>query len=120
MERIWLKHYPKGVPAEIDFSRYRSLGDLFEQSAKAFAANPAYQNMGRVLTFGELDTMTRNVGAWLQSRGLKKGARVAVMLPNCLQYPVFMFGALRAGFTVVNVNPLYTPRELEQIGRAHV
>ena len=113
MERIWLKHYPKGVPAEIDFSRYRSLGDLFEQSAKAFAANPAYQNMGRVLTFGELDTMTRNVGAWLQSRGLKKGARVAVMLPNCLQYPVFMFGALRAGFTVVNVNPLYTPRELE-------
>lgn len=113
MERIWLKHYPKGVPAEIDFSRYRSLGDLFEHSAKAFAANPAYQNMGRVLTFGELDTMTRNVGAWLQSRGLKKGARVAVMLPNCLQYPVFMFGALRAGFTVVNVNPLYTPRELE-------
>lgn len=113
MERIWLKHYPKGVPAEIDFSRYRSLGDLFEQSAKAFAANPAYQNMGRVLTFGELDTMTRNVGAWLQSRGLKEGARVAVMLPNCLQYPVFMFGALRAGFTVVNVNPLYTPRELE-------
>jgi len=113
MERIWLKSYPKGVPAEIDWGRYRSLGDLFEQSARAFAANPAYQNMGRVVTFGELDVMTRNAGAWLQARGLAKGARVAVMLPNCIQYPVFMFGALRAGFTVVNVNPLYTARELE-------
>lgn len=113
MERIWLKSYPKGVPAEIDWGRYRSLADLFEQSARAFAANPAYQNMGRVVTFGELDVMTRNAGAWLQARGLARGARVAVMLPNCIQYPVFMFGALRAGFTVVNVNPLYTARELE-------
>jgi long-chain acyl-CoA synthetase len=113
MERIWLKNYPKGVPAEIDWQQYRSLGDLFEQSAKAFAANPAYQNMGRVISFGDLDVMTRNVGAWLQSKGLSKGARVAVMLPNCIQYPVFMFGALRAGYTVVNVNPLYTARELE-------
>jgi len=113
MERIWLKSYPKGVPAEIDWRRYRSLADLFEQSARAFATNPAYQNMGRVVTFGELDMMTRNAGAWLQSKGLAKGARVAVMLPNCIQYPAFMFGALRAGFTVVNVNPLYTARELE-------
>ena len=75
MERIWLKSYPKGVPAEIDWGRYRSLADLFEQSARAFAANPAYQNMGRVVTFGELDVMTRNAGAWLQARGLAKGAR---------------------------------------------
>ena len=113
MEKIWLRHYPKGVPAEIDWKQYRSLGDLFEQSVKAFAGNPAYCNMGRTLSFGELDVMTRNVGAWLQSRGLSPGARVAVMLPNCLQHPVFMFGILRAGFTVVNVNPLYTARELE-------
>jgi len=113
MEKIWLKHYPAGVSAEIDWKKYRSLGDLFEQSAKAFAGKRAYYNMGRSISFGELDVMARNAGAWLQSRGLKKGARVAVMLPNCLQYPVFMFGILRAGFTVVNVNPLYTARELE-------
>ena len=113
MEKIWLRHYPPGVPAEIDWKAYRSLADLFEQSVKAFAANPAYSNMGCSISFGELDAMSRNVGAWLQSKGLSKGARVAVMLPNCLQYPVFMFGVLRAGFTVVNVNPLYTARELE-------
>jgi long-chain acyl-CoA synthetase len=113
MERIWLKSYPKGVPAEIDGNKYRSLGDLFEQCAKAFASKPAYVNMGRTLTFGELEVMTRRVGAWLQAKGLVKGSKVAVMLPNCLQYPIFMFGALRAGFTVVNTNPLYTARELE-------
>lgn len=113
MERIWQKSYPAGVPAEVDWSKYRSLGDLFESCAKTFAAKSAYVNMGRVVTFAELEVMTRNVGAWLQSRGLSKGAKVAVMLPNCLQYPIFMFGALRAGFTVVNTNPLYTARELE-------
>ena len=113
MDRIWQKHYPAGVPAEVDWSQYRSLGDLFEQSARRFANKPAYQNMGRVVNFGELDVMARNAGAWLQSKCLAKGSRVAVMLPNCIQYPVFMFGALRAGYTVVNVNPLYTARELE-------
>ncbi len=113
MERIWLKHYPAGVPAEVEWNQYRSLADLFEKSVKAFAGKPAYHNMGSSITFGELDVMTRNAGAWLQSRGLSRGARVAVMLPNCLQYPVFMFGLLRGGFTVVNVNPLYTARELE-------
>ncbi len=113
MEKIWLAQYPAGVPAEIDWKQYRSLGELFEQSAKAFADKPAYSNMGRSIRFAELDVMARNSGAWLQSRGLSRGARVAVMLPNCLQYPIFMFGILRAGFTVVNVNPLYTARELE-------
>ena len=112
MERIWLKHYPKGVPADIDGRQYRSIGHLFEQSVAAFGPRPAYWNMGRSMTFAELDQLSGRFGSWLQSRGLARGARVAVMLPNCLQYPVCAFGVLRAGFTVVNVNPLYTPREL--------
>ncbi|MFM9968238.1 MAG: long-chain-fatty-acid--CoA ligase [Burkholderiales bacterium] len=113
MERLWLKNYPAGVPAEIEWKKYRSLGELFERCAKEFSAKPAYHSMGRTLDYRELDVMARDAGAWLQAKGLVKGARVAVMLPNCLQYPVFMFGALRAGYTVVNVNPLYTARELE-------
>jgi len=112
MERIWLNHYPKGVPADIDWRQYRSIGHLFEQSVAAFGPRPAYWNMGRSMTFSELDQLSGRFGSWLQSRGLAHGARVAVMLPNCLQYPVCAFGVLRAGFTVVNVNPLYTPREL--------
>jgi long-chain acyl-CoA synthetase len=112
MERIWLKHYPKGVPAEIDWRRYRSIGHLFEQSVERYASRPAYHSMGRNLSFGELDALSARFGAWLQSKGLGPGARVAIMLPNCLQYPVCAFGVLRAGFAVVNVNPLYTPREL--------
>ncbi|HXZ55601.1 MAG TPA: long-chain-fatty-acid--CoA ligase [Burkholderiales bacterium] len=113
MEKIWLKHYPPGVPSEIDHGQYRSMGELFESAAEKYRDRPAYTNMGRTITFGDLERMTRVFGAWLQSRGIAQGARVAVMMPNCLQYPVCIFGILRAGCIVVNVNPLYTPRELE-------
>ena len=113
MERIWLSSYPPGVPAEIDINQYRSLVELFDASIKQFGARPAFHSMGKEITFAELEVLSRNFGAWLQAKGLGKGARVALMMPNCLQYPVAMFGTLRAGGTVVNVNPLYTPRELE-------
>ncbi len=113
MEKIWLKSYPPGVPAEIDISANRSVGDLFARSAEEFRNRSAYVNMGRMLTFGDVDAMSRSFAGWLQSRGLKPGARVALMMPNCLQYPACIFGALRAGYIVVNVNPLYTARELE-------
>src|SRR5688572_5503338 len=113
MERIWLKNYPAGVPADIDPRKYRSLIQLFEQSIAKYRDRPAFHSMGKTITFEELDKRSRDFGAWLQSKGLAKGARVAIMMPNCLQYPIAMFGTLRAGCTVVNVNPLYTPRELE-------
>src|SRR6185503_15756890 len=113
MERIWLKSYPKGVPAEINPGEYRSLVDLFERSIRAYGDRPAFHCMGKSITFAELDRMARDFGAWLQARGVAKGARVALMMPNCLQYPIAMFGTLRAGCVVVNVNPLYTARELE-------
>jgi len=113
MDKFWLKSYPEGMPAEIDVTQYQSLVQLLEESFKKFAARNAYACMGKFLTYGELDIMSRQVAAWLQSRGLKPGARVAIMLPNVLQYPVVMAAILRAGYAVVNVNPLYTPRELE-------
>jgi long-chain acyl-CoA synthetase len=113
MERIWLKSYPPGVPADINPAEYKSLVELFETSVKKYADRSAYHSMGKKLSFGELDRLSRDFAAWLQAKGLAKGARVAIMMPNCLQYPVAMFGTLRAGCTVVNVNPLYTPRELE-------
>jgi long-chain acyl-CoA synthetase len=113
MNRIWLEHYPSGVPAEVDVSRYRSLREILEVSCQRFAALPAFTNMGTSITYAQLDGLTRQFGAYLQhGLGLGKGARVAVMLPNLLQYPVALFGALRAGLTVVNVNPLYTATEL--------
>ena len=113
MERIWLKSYPSGVPTEIDVNQYSSLVELFEKSIRAYGERPAFTNMGKTISFADLDTMSRNFGAWLQSKGLPKGSRVAIMMPNCLQYPIAMFGTLRAGCVVVNVNPLYTARELE-------
>jgi long-chain acyl-CoA synthetase len=113
MERLWLRHYPPGVPADIDLSRYPSLVAMFEESFKAFATREACMCMGKSLTYGELDEASRAFGAWLQSRGMKRGARVAIMMPNVLQYPVAIAAILRAGYTVVNVNPLYKPRELE-------
>jgi long-chain acyl-CoA synthetase len=113
MERVWLKSYPPGVPADIDPREYKSLVELFDQGIAKYAERPAFTNMGKSITFGELEQRSRAFGAWLQGRGLGKGARVAIMMPNCLQYPIAMFGTLRAGCTVVNVNPLYTPRELE-------
>jgi long-chain acyl-CoA synthetase len=114
MEKIWLKSYPQGVPAEVDVDEFRSLGDLFERSVKRFADKTAYICMGKSMTYAELDALSMRFGAFLQGElGLPKGARVALMMPNVLQYPIAMFGALRAGYTIVNVNPLYTARELE-------
>ena len=113
MERIWLKSYPTGVEAEVTYDQYRSVGDLFDKCVAQFRDRPAYSCMGKSISYGELDKLSRDFGAWLQAKGLGKGARVAIMLPNVLQYPVALFGTLRAGCTVVNVNPLYTARELE-------
>src|SRR5713101_4854548 len=113
MEKIWLKSYPSGVPAEIDVNTYASVRDVFEESCAKFGPRRAYSCMGKAITFAELDELSRIFGAFLQRRGLKKGARVALMMPNILQYPVCVFGILRAGYTVVNTNPLYTARELE-------
>jgi long-chain acyl-CoA synthetase len=112
MERFWLKNYPAGVPADVDASQYRSLAELMEEAFRKYSARDAYVSMGRAMTFRELDELSRHFGAWLQSRGLSAGARVALMMPNVLQYPVAIAGVLRAGYVVVNVNPLYTAREL--------
>jgi long-chain acyl-CoA synthetase len=113
MERIWLKSYPPGMPTEIDTSQYPSLVALLEESFAKFRDRKAFICMDKALTFGELDEMSQAFAAWLQHTGLKFGDRVAVMMPNVLQYPVATAGILRAGMTVVNINPLYTPRELE-------
>jgi long-chain acyl-CoA synthetase len=114
MEKVWLRSYPPGVPASIDVASYRSIGQLFEATVAKFADKPAFVNMGRSITYAELDRLSRDFAAYLQSElKLTKGARVALMMPNMLQYPVALFGALRAGCTVVNCNPLYTPRELQ-------
>jgi len=114
MDKIWLKSYPAGVLPEIDVNEFQSLGDLFEKSVNAYGPHAAFVNMGKEISYAELNRLTRDFAAYCQSvLGLPKGARVAVMMPNLLQYPVCIFGALRAGYTVVNCNPLYTPRELE-------
>ena len=114
MNKIWLQSYQEGVPSEIDLNEFQSLGDMFEKSVAKYRDKLAYVNMGVELTYGEVDRLSRDFAAYLQSvLKLPPGARVAIMMPNVLQYPVCMFGALRAGYTVVNVNPLYTPRELE-------
>ncbi|MBP0713670.1 long-chain fatty acid--CoA ligase [Burkholderia sola] len=113
MDQIWLKSYPPGVPAEIDASPYPSVPDLLDESFRQYRDRTAFVCMGKGITYGELDKLSREFGAWLQSRGLARGARVAIMMPNVLQYPVTIAAVLRAGYTVVNVNPLYTPRELE-------
>jgi len=112
MDKIWLKSYPAGVPVDIDYTRYRSLVHLLEEAFQNYAKRDAYFCMGKSLTYAEVDTLSQRLGAWLQSRGLEKGARVALMMPNVLQYPVALAAVLRAGYTVVNVNPLYTGREL--------
>lgn len=113
MNRIWLEHYPKGVPAEADLGPYQSLRDVLDGSCERFRNHAAFTNMGTSISFGELDRFATQFGAFLQHQArLEKGARVAIMLPNLLQYPVALFGALRAGMVVVNVNPMYTAREL--------
>lgn len=114
MDKVWLAQYPKGVPAEIDLSEYDSLKDVLERSCQRFANLPAVSNMGSSLSYAELDAKSRAFAAYLRHElGLPRGARVALMTPNLLPYPVALFGVLRAGLTVVNVNPLYTARELE-------
>jgi len=112
-EKPWLAHYPEGVPAEIDPDQYRSVTDLLEDSCRRYAANPAFRSMGSTLTYGDLDRLSRDLATYLRNDlGLAQGDRVAIMMPNTLQYAIAIFGVLRAGLTVVNVNPLYTPREL--------
>ena len=113
MDKIWLKNYPPGVPTDIDPTKYASLVALLEESFAKFRARRAFVCMDKSISYGELDDMSRDFAAYLQHTGLKFGDRVAVMMPNVLQYPVATAGILRAGMTVVNVNPLYTPRELE-------
>jgi len=113
MDRIWLKNYRAGVPAEIDLSEYASMNDVLAQSCRRFRDRPAFRNLGATITYAQLDRLSRDFAAWLQTTGLEKGARVALMMPNLLQYPVALFGILRAGMIVVNVNPLYTARELQ-------
>ncbi|UVW28532.1 long-chain-fatty-acid--CoA ligase [Massilia sp. H6] len=113
MDKFWLKSYEEGVPAEIDPTQYRSLKHLLEEAFRKYADRKAYACMGKSLSYAELDRLSAHMAAWLQGRGLKPGARVAIMLPNVLQYPVAMAAVLRAGYVIVNVNPLYTPRELQ-------
>ena len=113
MDKIWLKQYPAGVPAEIDVAQYSSLVALLDESFSRFADRTAYKFMGRSITYRQVDEASRGFAAWLQGQGLARGDRVAVMMPNVPQYPVAVAGILRAGLVVVNVNPLYTPRELE-------
>lgn len=114
MDKVWLKNYQPGVPAEIDINQFQSVSEVFARSVERFRDRPAMANMGKVYTYGELDALTVRFASFLQNTlKLPLGARVAVMMPNLLQYPVAVFAILRAGYTVVNVNPLYTPRELE-------
>jgi long-chain acyl-CoA synthetase len=113
VDKIWLASYPRGIPATIDVNEYASVREVFEEACATHAARPSFTCMGKSITFAELDTLSSAFGAWLQGQGFKKGARIALMMPNILQYPVCLFGILRAGCTVVNVNPLYTARELE-------
>jgi long-chain acyl-CoA synthetase len=113
MDKFWLKSYEAGVPAEIDWTQYRSLTHLLEDSFRKYANRNAFACMGKSMTFAELDKLSGAMAAWLQHKGLAPGARVAIMLPNVLQYPVAMVAILRAGYTIVNVNPLYTARELK-------
>jgi len=113
MDRFWLEHYPPGVPADVDVDQYSSLIELMEEGFAKFANRNAYAFMDRHFTFAEIDRHSAAFGAWLQGLGLERGARVAIMMPNVVQYPIALAGVLRAGYVVVNVNPLYTPRELE-------
>jgi long-chain acyl-CoA synthetase len=113
MERFWLKNYPAGVPHDVDLTQYDSLVQLLDEGFRKHASRNAYAYMDRYFTFAEIDRYSAAFGAWLQQQGLSAGARVAIMMPNVVQYPIALAGVLRAGYVVVNVNPLYTPRELE-------
>lgn len=114
MEKIWLESYEKGVSAEIDITQYNSVSDVFRQSVEKFARLPAFQNMGKTLTYAETGKLATDFASYLQNvLKLPRGERVAIMMPNVLQYPIALFGILQAGLVAVNTNPLYTPRELE-------
>ena len=114
VDRIWLKSYPPGVPAEANIDEFANIGEILQTSCRKFASLPAFTNMDATIDYGELDRLSARFASWLQNvAGLAKGDRVAIMMPNLLQYPIALFGILRAGMTVVNCNPLYTPRELE-------
>jgi len=112
-ERIWLKSYPEGVPADVDVTRYASIVEMMEESYKKFASRSAYSFMGKELTYAQVDELSQTLGVYLQGLGLVRGDRVAVMMPNVMQYPIAVMAIMRAGYTLVNVNPLYTARELE-------
>ncbi|NCT71287.1 MAG: long-chain fatty acid--CoA ligase [Xanthomonadaceae bacterium] len=113
-ERPWFKSYPQGVPQQVDLEQYRSIVSVFDEAISKYRDRPAFRNFGKTLTYGEVDALSRQFAAYLLGElKLKKGDRVAIMMPNCLQYPIAIFGVLRAGLTVVNVNPMYTPRELK-------
>ena len=110
----WFKHYPKGIPQEIQLDAYQSVTHLFEESCRKYGEKIAFENMGVKLTYSQLDRYSRDFAAYLQQGlGLQKGERIAIQMPNLLQFPIAFFGALRAGLIVVNTNPLYTPREME-------
>lgn len=109
----WVNQYPEGIPAEIKLYDYASVVEIFENSCAQFRDRVAFENMGKQMTYGEVDALSRNFAAYLQSIGLRKGDRIAIQMPNLLQFPIAFFGALRAGLIVVNTNPLYTPREME-------
>ena len=114
MDKIWLNNYPAGVPPELDLDPNESLVDILSSVCAKFHDRPAFTNFGRTLTYGQLDDLSARFAAWLQTAaGLERGDRVALMMPNLLQYPVALFGVLRAGMVIVNINPLYTARELE-------
>lgn len=112
MNQPWLSSYQKGVPATINIDEYESVADIFDEAFERYAERPVATSMGKDMTYGQMDKYSKHVGAWLQQLGLKKGDRVAIMMPNCLQYPILVAAILRAGYCVVNVNPLYTPTEL--------
>jgi long-chain acyl-CoA synthetase len=109
----WFKNYPAGIPNEVKLYEYNSVTEIFEESCKTFADRIAFENMGATLTYRQVDELSRNFAAYLQSLGLQKGERIAIQMPNLLQFPIAFIGALRAGLIVVNTNPLYTPREME-------
>lgn len=113
MEKVWLKHYLPEIPAEIDPDRFNSIAEVFDYAVKTFGDRPAYTCMGVTITYKQLDAYACQFASFLQQRGLKRGDHIALQMPNLLQYPVCVFGAFRAGLVVVNVNPLYTPREME-------
>ncbi|MEM6802811.1 MAG: AMP-binding protein, partial [Bacteroidota bacterium] len=112
-KKIWHDKYPTGVPTEVDVERYQSVAHILDECLEKYSDHTAYINMGKSLTFGEVDKLSRDFAAFLQDMGLEKGDRIALQMPNMLQYPVALFGAIRAGLIIVNTNPLYTAREMK-------